>query len=137
MFKYCTNMEQILYNYWANIVQLLCKYCTKCCVNIVQNIVQILFKYFENIVKKNWANILLIVYKYFINFAQTQIQIHIIYILHNWCSSINQILSQYCRTKIKQILHKFCENIVSIIQTLSNYCPNKVLKLCKHCTNIV
>ena len=43
LFKYCTNIEQISNNSWANVVQLLfkycrkkiCEYCTKYCANIV------------------------------------------------------------------------------------------------------
>ena len=49
---YFTDFVQILYDYCSNIVQLWGKYCTKCCVNIVQNSVQIMFKYCENIVQE-------------------------------------------------------------------------------------
>ena len=129
MFKYYTYVEQILYNYWANIVEQSCKYCTKCFKNIVQNIMQILFKYCDNIVKelsKYYTNALQILWKYFTNI------LHIFYI---YCTNILQT-SRRNWTNIAKILYKYFANTVIyylyIAQLMLKYQPNFEPILCKN-----
>ena len=100
-----------LYQYCANVVQILCKCCT--------SIVQMLHKYRANIVQllsKYCTIIEQILWKYWKNCCVNTLEI-IVWILFKCLKcrkNIVQILYKYC-TNIVQIFHKHFSNIVHII----------------------
>ena len=96
MFKYCTNIEHILYNYCAHIVQ-----------NVVRILYKILCKYCKNIEKilgKNCTNTVLLLHK----FSKT---------LSKYCTYTMQIIYKHCANIeqiLQKILNKYCSNTIII-----------------------